>query len=80
VASTLALVAPGRFALAVLSVTIGWSLLMMIAGAVFYPASQWNPRMEPDLQRASWNGAHFMPWEDFKSWRAARSVARGGGS
>ena len=77
ICSPLALVRPGKIALPVLAVAVAWSFLMMFAGSVFYPASDWNMRMEPDIQRASWNGAHFMPWEDYQSWKYARSVARG---
>ena len=69
---------PGSRARVVLILALAWSVLVQCSGAWFYPASQWNGRMGPDLERAAWSVLHFMPWEDFKSWVGQQLRARTG--
>lgn len=62
--------------MALLIAAIAWSFVMQLAGAVFYPASRWNARMQAEtLEEKAWDWSHFMPWEDFQSWLQQRAAA-----
>lgn len=45
-----------------------WSVLVQLNGAVCYPASQWNLRMQGRIEQAAWEWEHFSLWEDFRAW------------
>jgi hypothetical protein len=45
-----------------------WSFLVQLDGAVCYPASRWNVRMNDRLEQAAWEWEHFSLWEDFRAW------------
>ncbi len=69
VTSTLVLTRPSRALRGLVALAVLWSFTMQLSGAWFYPASNWNPRMGPNLERAAWDGSHFMPLEDYRAWR-----------
>jgi predicted membrane channel-forming protein YqfA (hemolysin III family) len=52
-----------------------WSVVIQLAGAFFYPASDWHGRMG-DIEAHAWDWRHFMPWEDYLAWREKRQASR----
>ena len=74
ICSPLALPRLTRLSGALLGLALLWSFAMQLAGAWFYPASNWNGRMGANLERAAWDGGHFEPLEDFRAWRQQRAL------
>ena len=52
-----------------------WSVLVQFNGAFCYPASHWNGRAGPDIERQAWSLRHFELSEDLSAWRELGRLA-----